>query len=716
MYILKKLLFLILPLAVFANQIEFTEQEKNFIASNPQVKIALMPDFTPFSFFTDGEVVGFENELLELLSAKTGLKFIKHYDVWNKNLAAFKSKKVDMIASISHKKEREPFTLFTEPYYEIPIMIFVRDDFGSYKNLSSLEGKKVGVLKEVFYIKELKKLKNLELVVYETYEEITKALVFGKIDALIQNLPNINYLIKKNLYSNLQLADELKLPDINKEDLRFGIDMEKPLLHSIIQKALDNLSKQEMQNLTDRWIDVKYNNYTAQAGKYTNRLEKTIFLDDEEKEYLKAKTVNYCIDPNWEPFEYIDEKGNHNGLTKDYLENIILKTGMKTKLVKTKNWSQTIEFLKNKKCDMILKISATPSLKEYLNFTEPYLKFPQVVVMNQNASFVASMDDIIDKKVAMVEDYAIVEIIKLKYPNFNPVTVSCAKEGLKSVANSKVDAFVDFLPSVSRGINQLFEGNLKIAGKIDETILLGAASRNDDPVLNRILQKALKSFKPEEHKAILDKWMTVKFEYGTDYTLVWKVSAVTLFLLAVFGYWNHKIREAKKVIEKQNKQLELLASTDKLTKIYNRAKLDELLSIEIDRGERYGYSFGCAVIDVDNFKKINDNFGHLTGDEVLKRISQIIKSNIRDSDYFGRWGGEEFLLILPQVDKNNLFYLLEKIRKSIQDDKSFQDFTITVSTGATVYGKNDTIDSIIKRADDKLYEAKNSGKNKVLIG
>ncbi|MEZ4694142.1 MAG: transporter substrate-binding domain-containing protein [Aliarcobacter sp.] len=122
-----------------------------------------------------------------------------------KILKSFKEKEVDIITSISYKKERESFTKFTNPYYQIPIMIFVRDNFGKYEGIKSLEGKKVGILKDVFYANELTKFKNIQLVAYETYEEITKALVFGRIDALIQNLPNINYLIKKTYTQILYL-------------------------------------------------------------------------------------------------------------------------------------------------------------------------------------------------------------------------------------------------------------------------------------------------------------------------------------------------------------------------------------------------------------------------------------------------------------------------------------------------------------------------------
>ncbi|MCB9096439.1 MAG: transporter substrate-binding domain-containing protein [Arcobacter sp.] len=704
------LLIKILTLNLFADELILDENEKKFIEENKKIKIALMPDFSPFSYIENDRVIGFENDLLQLISNKTSLEFEKIYGVWNKNLKSFKEKEIDIITSISYKSERETFTKFTNPYYEIPIMIFVRDNFGKYEGIKSLEGKKVGILKDVFYANELTKYKNIQLVIYETYEEITKALVFGKIDALIQNLPNINYLIKKNLYSNLILADELKLPNIDKEDLRFGINPNKPELHSIIQKTLDNINKQEWQELRDRWIDVRYNDFSKDNNYLKNNL-----LTQQEIYYLNSKVFNYCINPQAEPFEYIDGKGNHNGITKDYLDSISKKIGMKTNFIKTENFEQTLQFLKEKKCEIAFAISSTPSNKKYLLFTEPYLDFPQVVATRTDVSFINDINDILDKKVAITKNKEISEILKLKYPNFKPIEVNNSIEGLVKVSNKKIDAFVDFLPTISRNINLVSNGNLKIAGKIDENPTLRFASRNDDLLLHSILQKSISSFEEHEKKVILDKWLTVRFEYGTDYSLLWKVILSATLLLGLFAYWNHKIRQAHKIIEKQNLQLEKLATTDKLTGIYNRTKLDELLINEMDRSYRYNHNFACAIIDIDYFKKVNDTYGHLVGDSVIKEIAILIKNSIRKSDYFGRWGGEEFLLILPEIEKQELQKLLEKIKNVIGEHPINEIGTKTVSIGATLYIYNDTITSIIKRADDALYTAKDSGRNKVVI-
>jgi polar amino acid transport system substrate-binding protein len=700
----KIFLFCIFTLNLFASTLILSDEEKDFIDKNPQVSVALMPDFTPFSYIDKDRIMGFEHDLLELISQKTGLQFKKEFGVWHKNFLSFQTNKVDIISSISHKPEREPFTKYTTPYYKIPIMIFVRDDFGKYEGLQSLSGKKIGVLKDVFYEKEIQEITGIEAVIFNTYEDMTEALVFGRIDALVQNLTNINYLIRKNIYSNLVLADELKLPTIPEEDLRFGVNPEKPLLHAIMQKGLESISEQEWESLSDRWMDVS-----------RNRLKKSYDFTKNEREYLDTKVVKYCVDPSFEPFEYLDEKENHRGLTKDYLDLIVAKTQMKVKLVTTTSWTETLEFLKEKKCDMILAIANTYKRQEYLFFTDPYLSFPQVVAMQNDAAFVANMNDLLDKKVAIVKDYALGELLKYQYSTFSPIEVENTQEGLKQVAQGKVDAFVDFLPVVTTGIRKAAIGNLKIAGKIDEVVPLSGAVRSDDMVLYSILQKTMRSIEPIEHTKILDKWMTIKYEHGTDYTLVWRVVVGALALFALFAYWNFKMQQAKNIIQKQNKELETLAMTDKMTGVYNRSKLDEVLHHEIDRSKRYEQSFGCAIIDIDHFKQTNDTFGHLAGDKVLKELSHLIYHSIRKSDYFGRWGGEEFLIIAPEVDKEGLFRLLDKIRKIVSEHQIENIGTKTISIGATIYKSNDTEDTIIKRADDLLYEAKNSGRDKVIV-
>jgi polar amino acid transport system substrate-binding protein len=694
-----------------ASSITFTTQEEDFIKTNPLVKVAMMPDFTPFSYYIENTPVGFEHDLLRIIAQRTGLKFEKHIDKWTTIYNAFKNKEVDMITSISYKKFREPFTSFTSSYYDIPIMIFVRDDFGEYNGIKSLKNKKVGVLKDVFYIEELKNLDTMNLVFYDNYADLTKDLVFGKIDALIQNLTNINYLIKKNVYTNLRLASELILPNTTKEDLRFGIDPENIILSSILQKALNSITQKEKETLVNKWI--------GSIKEYGGR---DIELKEEEINYLDTKLIKYCINPSGLPFEGLNDKGEHIGMSADYYNLFEKILSAKFQLIQTKNWNESISFIKQGKCDMLALGMETPERKKYLNFTSSYLEVPLVVATRVDVPFINQILDLEGEKIGIIKGDAFVKILREKYPSLNIIEVDDIYAGLDKVKNGELFAFIDTLASIGYEFQTKYFGELKIAGKISENLKLSIAVTKDEQILLSILQKTVNNITNEMHRKIFNKWVPVKYQKGIDYNLVWKISIGAISLILLIIYWNTKIikantllKEAQKKIEEKNKELEKLAITDKLTNLYNRRKIDELLENEIHRSERFGRAFGFAILDIDHFKNVNDTYGHQAGDKVLREIANILKTNLRKTDFVGRFGGEEFVIICPESDIQGVTKLMENFRAIIENYNFGKIKNITASFGVTVLKESDDRDSILRRADKALYEAKNSGRNKVSI-
>lgn len=168
-------------------------------------------------------------------------------------------------------------------------------------------------------------------------------------------------------------------------------------------------------------------------------------------------------------------------------------------------------------------------------------------------------------------------------------------------------------------------------------------------------------------------------------------------------------------IKKREEELEYLSKTDYLTKILNRRAFYENADEFIKLSQRYGNELGLLLFDIDFFKKINDKYGHNLGDIVLQKLSKEISASIRNSDSFGRFGGEEFILLLPNVSKEQLLVFAEKIRILAQSieikhiDNQIVKFTISI--GITVYEKTDTIESFINRADIAMYQSKNKGRN-----
>lgn len=162
-------------------------------------------------------------------------------------------------------------------------------------------------------------------------------------------------------------------------------------------------------------------------------------------------------------------------------------------------------------------------------------------------------------------------------------------------------------------------------------------------------------------------------------------------------------------------KLQKLATVDSLTGIYNRYKMNEEIDVEIGRNKRYGEGFALVMFDIDHFKAVNDTYGHDIGDYVLTELSRIIAKEIRESDNFGRWGGEEFMLILPKLNKEEAVRVSEKLRDKVKNH-TFKDISqVTISIGTTVFTADDTKETLLKRVDNALYTAKREGRNRVVF-
>ncbi len=169
--------------------------------------------------------------------------------------------------------------------------------------------------------------------------------------------------------------------------------------------------------------------------------------------------------------------------------------------------------------------------------------------------------------------------------------------------------------------------------------------------------------------------------------------------------------------ERLQKELTHMAMYDALTDLLSRRALLEQAEIERQRAKRYKRDLSLLMIDIDHFKKVNDTYGHLIGDVVLKEIAQTLQEQTRRSDFVGRYGGEEFLVILPETSLDKALILAEKLRRQVAelvipaDGQVLKD--ITISIGATEYEDDPSIDEFINRSDKWLYAAKENGRNQV---
>ncbi len=180
-----------------------------------------------------------------------------------------------------------------------------------------------------------------------------------------------------------------------------------------------------------------------------------------------------------------------------------------------------------------------------------------------------------------------------------------------------------------------------------------------------------------------------------------------------------KERELTEERIRMMEKLQKLAITDGLTKLYNSRSFYSQLELEVDRFNRYQHPLSLLLLDIDHFKEYNDAYGHLEGDKVLVRFSQIIKSCLRANDSAYRYGGEEFMVLLPETGGERAKTVAQRIRKTLEIEKfipgSGKEVQITISIGVTQYFRKEELSTFIQRADKAMYLSKQNGRNKVSV-
>jgi len=198
-------------------------------------------------------------------------------------------------------------------------------------------------------------------------------------------------------------------------------------------------------------------------------------------------------------------------------------------------------------------------------------------------------------------------------------------------------------------------------------------------------------------------------------------SSITILyfnLLAAFFVLLFVIVILYRIIQNHNKELQSLAYFDPLTKIYNRRIFETKLSDAMKHSKRYSEPFSLLFIDIDNFKNVNDTMGHDVGDKVLLLVATLLKSSIREVDIIARWGGEEMVIMLSNVDIEHAKILSENLRALLASDRvlfKLLNYNLTASFGVTQFQSSDSIERIIKRADEAMYLSKEGGKNRVSV-
>jgi diguanylate cyclase (GGDEF)-like protein len=440
------------------------------------------------------------------------------------------------------------------------------------------------------------------------------------------------------------------------------------------------------------------------------------------------QVLNYCVDPDWVPFEGLVD-GKHIGIANDYLKIFLQLTDFKFNLVTTSSWTETTESLKSGKCDLTLMLNSSVEREKYLSFTMPYFFGPNVLVSKKGIPFMQDLPAVKNMTLGVVSGYRLVDDISKYYPEINLVTVPSEEQGLLAVDQAKIDVYVGSLYSVNLNINQLELSSLKINGwiSLQDKLRIGVTKSNEYliPIFNQAIDKISSS----QHNEILNRWSKVQFVKQTDYALLYYLGIVASIIFLIF-LWRHfvskkvltvlsiKNRELEKIREEllvANKNLEYLSFHDQLTKLYNRHYFISTLNDHISQLVRQGGKSALLMIDLDYFKKINDEYGHMVGDKILAQFSSVLSNELRASDVAARWGGEEFIVLLANSNEDHTIALASRLIKAVEEQTFESNIYLTISIGVSLYQENDSLELWIERADTALYQAKHEGRNRIKV-
>ena len=483
-------------------------------------------------------------------------------------------------------------------------------------------------------------------------------------------------------YSNIEESANLILKKYNTEKLEKdeliyeGNELKKLSYFNTV--TLGEIKKDKIQRIYDLYNVMGLVQNPIDINKFVFDIDSlsNYAFTEKEKKYIEEKdNIKMCVLPNSMPYGDIKD-GKLTGAVSDYMALIEKKIGKSLSLVPTNSWAESLEFAKNRKCDILSSLAWTKQREDYFNFTKPYIEIPYVLLTKNGTSFINNLSSIKNKKISVVDSYTIIDSLQSKYKDIEFVKVKNIDEGLEKVLKGETFGHIDAMSAAWYKLQTKYLTQIAVSAKLDEVTQLSIAVRNDDEVLSSIFQKAVLSIDDLTKNEIINKWISVEYKKEFDYSILWKSLLIIFIIFLILLYrqkllknlnssLKEKVEEKTKELREINNNLELRIKKE----VEENLKKDRLLSQQqkmISMGQmieniahqwRQPLSLITTGISGIKLKKqINDldnEFLDKTLDSILN-TSKYLSDTIDDFRYFFK----------PQKEKNN-FYLEKCCEKTV---------------------------------------------------
>lgn len=510
-------------------QVALTPQEKAWLAEHPEIQVGIMNAWPPMNFVdAQGNPQGIGVDYIKALNKRLNGALTIVPRPFKESVDLVKNKKLDALMDITPKKEREPFLNFTKPYMTIPHVIVGRKDGPYFKSEKDLAGKTIALERGFYNVKFFRKnYPEVTIKEYDSTSDALDAVSRGRADAYAGNRAVAMYLIEKELLANLIIQGRQHKPPVV---LSIGVRKDWPVLAELLDRALASITREEVRRINLKWF------------KEIESVIADVILTQEERAWLTDHPViHVAMDPTWAPVEFADDQGRFHGISMEYLHRLSELLDVSFEVAGGLTWQEAVDAVGSGELDLLSSMSRTPEREARLNFTNSYLSMPINIFAGGNVTYIGGLKALEGKRVAVVERYAIHEWLRDNHPGIQLVPAETIPTALKMLAKGEVYAFVGNMVTTSHYISKLRLKQIRVAGETpyinDQTM----AVRQDWPILAGILQKALDAIPQNERDTIFNRWVSVKYEHGFDYSLLWKVLAPAFLVVMLFFYWNRRL-------------------------------------------------------------------------------------------------------------------------------------------------------------------------------
>jgi diguanylate cyclase (GGDEF)-like protein len=662
---------------------------------------------------SDGNYDGYTVKFCDLLTHLFGIEFVPVVYERDKLNDALKENKVDFTGVLTPTKERMEGGVYfmSLPIAEHLLRLFTLKGSETIHTEAELDGQTIAFLEGTVTEETIRRQYRVDFksVSVANYAEAAEKIKSGEIRGFI-----------------FKAVSE---PAFDEYDF-IQSQIVYPIVRSPVSMTTLNRELKPIIDVVDKYIlhftaqggNILYDLYEASEFAYAKTELFDRLLTSEEKAYIQdlkdgKEKVRIAVSQDRYPTNFYNQKEKkHQGIAIDVLEKISDLVDIEFEYVSSEDllWAEIYEKVKTGEIPMMALFLPSEQRKEFFIAAENPYDQSYYGFMSKNGFPNQANFQIARHTVGVLKSSAYADLYHDLFPGIKkPNEYDSIDDCLDALERGDIDLLVasEYMMITQTHYREKtgFKINLRLASPLDAYF----GFNKNETVLCSIVSKAQRFVQTD---VIANQWKNRSFDYSK------KIAEEQVFYARIFGTVVTFLLAASVFLLirtiRLEKKLEVFASKDALTDIFNRRYFMELATIHIDRSFRINSPCFVVIYDLDHFKLVNDKFGHLAGDQVLKETAARIKKAIRPYDLFGRYGGEEFILVMSDVNETNVFNAVERLRLMIcAAPVEYEDLKIPISASFGISSATPPTDINIatKHADEALYRAKEGGRNRVVV-